>query len=199
MRIMKNQRLARVSPWVLAAACGLLSLIIGVFAVNNYRRDKDLMTDILLEKGATLIRFVASSARNSIFTGLRGGQDINSLWPGNVQQVLEHASGHPGVRYLALVDSEGVIIANSVPEERNKKVSEETRSFISALEDDSLKSRKFSFRINNDEKQSSFQIAALSPPFGKRFLDQLGTFIHPMNKRGERMPAWRMNLAKNPK
>ena len=199
MRIMRKHLLARVSPWVLAAACGLLSLIIGVFAVNNYRRDKALMTDILLEKGATLIRFVASSSRNSIFTGLRGGQDIKSLWPGNVQRVLEHASGHPGVKYLALVDSDGVIIANSVPEDRNRMVSEQTRSFISALDDDSLQSRTFSFRISKDEKQSVFQIAALSPPFGKRFLDQLGTFIHPMNNRGKMMPGWSFHNGKNPK
>ncbi len=200
MRIMKKHLLAWVSPWVLAAACGLLSLIIGVFAVNNYRRDKALMTDILLEKGATLIRFVASSSRNSISAGLRGGQDINSLWPGNVQQVLEHASGHPGVKYLALVDSDGVIIASSVPEQRNRMVSELTRSFILALDDDSLQSRTFSFRISKEEKPSVFQIAALSPPFGKRFLDQLGTFIHPMNNRGERMMSgWRFHNSKNPK
>jgi len=95
MRIKRKQRLASVSPWVLAAACGLLSVIIAVFAINNYRRDKALMTDILLEKGVTLMRFVASSARSSIFTGLRSGQDITALWPGNVQQVLEHAAGHP--------------------------------------------------------------------------------------------------------
>ena len=196
---MKKQLLARVSPWVLAAACGLLSLIIGVFAVNNYRRDKALMTDILLEKGTTLIRFVASSSRNSIFAGLRGGQDINSLWPGNVQQVLEHASGHPGVKYLALVDSEGVIIANSVPEDRNRPVSDQTRSFISAIDDDSLRSRTFSFRISKDEKQPVFQIAALSPQFGKRFLEQLGTFIHPINNRGERMSGWRFHNDRNPK
>jgi two-component system, NtrC family, sensor histidine kinase HydH len=199
MQFMRKQLLARVSPWVLAAACGLLSLIIGVFAVNNYQRDKALMTDILLEKGATLIRFVASSSRNSIFSGLRGGQDIDTLWPGNVQQVLEHASGHPGVKYLALVDSDGVIIANSVPEERNRLVSEETRSFILDLDDRSLQSRTFSFRISKDEKQPVFQIAALSPPFGKRFLDQLGTFIHPKTSRGERISGWRLHKGKNPK
>ncbi len=201
MRILKkSQLLARVSPWVLAAACGLLSLIIGVFAVNNYRRDKALMTDILLEKGTTLIRFVASSSRNSIFTGLREGQDINSLWPGNVQQVLEHASGHPGVKYLALVDSDGVIIANSVPEARNRRVSDQTRSFLLALDDDSLQRRTFSFRISKEEKQPVFQIAALSPPFGKRFLEQLGTFIHPMNNRGERvMAGWRFHNGRTPK
>jgi len=173
MQILKRHKLASVSPWVLAAACGLLTLIIAVFAVNNYRRDKALMTDILLEKGATIIRFVASSSRNSILGGLRTGKTLESMWPENVQRVLEHASGHPGVVFLALVNEQGLIVANSVPEDRNRIVSEQTRSFIAALEEDSMGSRTFSFRIANDKKTPVFQIAATLPPMGNLFIQQL--------------------------
>lgn len=172
MQIIKKHHLASVSPWVLAAACSLLALIIAVFALNNYRRDKALMTDILLEKGTTLIRFVASSSRNSIFAGLRVGQALDTLWPENVQQVMEHAAGQPGVKFLALVDGDGLIVANSIPEERNRMVSEETRLFIAALHDDSLNSRTFSYRIAKDQNPTSFQIAAMMPPVGKRFFEQ---------------------------
>jgi two-component system, NtrC family, sensor histidine kinase HydH len=172
MRIKRKQLLASVSPWVLAAACGLLAVIIAVFAVNNYRRDKALMTDILIEKGVTLIRFVASSARSSIFTGIRSGQDISGLWPGNVQRVLEHASGHPGVIFLALVDSEGTILANSVPAARIQQVSEQTRSFLSALDNDNSDTRTFNYRISTEDKGSVFQVAAYFSPIGKRFLNQ---------------------------
>ncbi|HID69287.1 MAG TPA: PAS domain-containing protein [Desulfobacterales bacterium] len=179
MRIIKKQFLASVSPWVLAAACGLLGLIIGVFAMNNYQRDKALMTDILLEKGVTLIRFVASSARSSIFSGLRSGQDLSTLWPENVQRVLEHASGHPGVKFLALVDSDGKILANSVPEERNQIVSEQTRNFLSALDADSSDTRTFNFRITSEEKETGFQVAAYFPKIGKRFMNQLGPIPMP--------------------
>lgn len=205
MRIVKKQRLASVSPWVLAAACGLLALIIGVFAVNNYRRDKALMTDILLEKGVTLIRFVASSARSSIFSGLRAGQAVGSLWPRNVQMVLEHASEHPGVKFLALVDSDGFILANSVPEERKRQVSEQTQKFLSALDEDNSDTRTFSFRIGSEEKETVFQVAAYFPPIGKRFLSQLGplppmprTNIGEMTKRMMRhhglSPSWRQDI-----
>jgi two-component system, NtrC family, sensor histidine kinase HydH len=173
MKFLRKQRLARVSPWVLAAACGLLTLIIAVFAVNNYRRDKALMTDILLEKGATLIRFVASSSRSSVLGGLRAGKTLETLWPENVQRVLEHASGHPGVAFLALVNDQGMVIANSVPEDRNRMVSSQTRSFIAALEEDSLGSRTFSFRIANDKKTPVFQIAAMLPPMGKGLAEQM--------------------------
>lgn len=204
MRIVRNQRLARVSPWVLAAACGLLALIIGVFAVNNYRRDRALMTDILLEKGATLIRFVASSARNSIFAGLRAGHDIEEIWPANVQRVMEHASGHPGVKFLALIDSDGVIVANSIPEDRNRKVSPETLSFLADLDEDSEQSRSFRFRISDEEKDPVFQIAALSPSFGRRFLDQLSSHKQSMQSMGPfgrglmrgnmGNPSWRQDI-----
>jgi two-component system, NtrC family, sensor histidine kinase HydH len=183
MRIIIKHRLASVSPWVLAAACGLLAVIIAVFAVNNYRRDKALMTDILLEKGVTLIRFVASSARSSIFTGIGSGQDIAALWPGNVQRVLEHASGHPGVRFLALVDSEGFILANSVHEARSQHVSEQTRNFLSVMENDNSDARTFSYRISTENKGSVFQVAAYFSPIGKGFLSQ---FSSPGNQQGDR-------------
>lgn len=191
---MRRYNLASVSPWVLAAACGLLALIIAVFAVNNYRRDKALITDILLEKGATLIRFVAASSRNSIFTGLLAGQELDAMWPENVQRVMEHASGHPGIAYLALVDEDGLIVANSVPDDRNRMVSDKTRLFIAALEEDSLMSPTFSFRIANEQKQPNFQIAAILPPMGKRFFEQFAVqHRSSLNTFGKSILSQRMN------
>lgn len=178
MRVIKRHHLASVSPWVLAAACGLLAVIIAVFAANNYRRDRALMTDILLEKGVTLIRFVASSARSSIFSGIRSGQDIAAIWPGNVQRVLEYASGHPGVRFLVLLDSDGFILANSVPEGRGQQVSEQTRHFLSSIEDDSRDTSTFRYRISTESKVPVFQVAAYFSPIGKRFLSQFGSPVN---------------------
>ena len=208
MKFIKRYRLASVSPWVLAAACGLLTLIIGVFAINNYQRDKALMTDILLEKGATIIRFVASSSRNSILGGMRAGNTLESMWPENVQRVLEHASGHPGVLFLALVDEQGLIVANSVPEELNRKVSSQTRSFITALEEDSMGARTFSFRIAKDKKPTVFQIAAMLPPMGQDFMHQLemmnripfknitGLLLNPRQMHEAFIRQWKMDLEK---
>jgi len=184
MPIIKRQYLALVSPWVLAAAFSLLAIIISVFAINNYRRDKALMTDILLEKGVTLIRFVASSARSSIFSGLRGGRDIDDIWPRNVQRVLEHASEHPGVKILALVNSKGEILADSLPAAREVQVSKQTQDFLAALDDDTTDTRRFSFRISKDKNGSVFQVAAFFPPIGKRFLNQLRSVPPALNARG---------------
>ncbi|HIQ37078.1 MAG TPA: PAS domain S-box protein [Desulfocapsa sulfexigens] len=184
MPIIKRQYLALVSPWVLAAAFSLLAIIISVFAINNYRRDKALMTDILLEKGVTLIRFVASSARSSIFSGLRGGRDIDDIWPRNVQRVLEHASEHPGVKILALVNSKGEILADSLPAAREVQVSKQTQDFLAALDDDTTDTRTFSFRISKDKNNSVFQVAAFFSPIGKRFLNQLRSVPPALNARG---------------
>lgn len=173
MRFLKRQRLAHVSPWVLAAACGLLALIIGVFAVNNYRRDKVLMTQILVEKGTTLIRFVSSSARSSLFNGLRNGQDILNLWPEYVQQILQHASGHPGLHYLAIVDPEGYIYSCSEPDRCKQEVSPSTKVFIQTLKDDLPESGTFRYRIGKDNGSHVFQVAAKFPPFGRQFLNSV--------------------------
>jgi len=204
MQIIRRQYLARVSPWVLAAAFSLLAIIITVFAMNNYRRDKALMTDILLEKGITLIRFVASSARSSIFSGLRGGKDLDDLWPGNVQRVLEHASEHPGVKIVALVDSKGDILADSLPEAGEKHVSKQTQEFFAALDEDTTDIRPFNFRISKEQNKTVFQVAAFFPPIGKRFLKQLRQVPPALIARGEmgnRMmqhhlagPQWRQKI-----
>ncbi len=175
MGIFKKSHLASVSPWVLAAACGLLTVIIGVFALNNYRRDKTLMTDILLEKGVTLIRFVSSSARSSIFATIRSGHDVAYSWPVNVQRVLEHASGHPGVRLLALVDSKGRILANSVPEARINKVSEETRRFLNEIECVGSGRQTFSYRIHREGNGAVFQVAASFTPLIRRIPGPFGS------------------------
>lgn len=170
MKILKKRHLASVSPWVLAAACGLLTVIIGVFALNNYRRDKALMTDILLEKGVTLIRFVSSSARSSIFASLRSGrEDVATSWPVNVQRVLEHASGHPGIRLLALIDSKGKILANSVPEARFSQLSAETMVFLSSSSGNKLGGQSFNYRIHDEGNGTVFQVASSFNPFVRRF------------------------------
>ncbi len=173
MRILKRQRLAHVSPWVLAAACGLLALIISVFAINNFRRDKALMTEILLEKGTTLIRFVTSSARSTLFNGLRGGHDVINLWPEYVQQILEHASEHPGLHYLAIVDPEGFIYSCSSADRCQQQVSPQTQNFLLSLQDDLPGNGKFRYRIGGEAGVPVFQVAAKFPPFGRRFLNAI--------------------------
>ena len=165
---MKGQRLALVSPWVLAAACTLLTLIIGVFAVNNYRREKSLMTDVLLERGATLIRFVNSGARASFLNGARGGQTPVWQWPEHVQDLLERAAEHPGVHFLALVDGSGKILASSASGKIDTYVDEETMAFVGSIDEGCRDRGSFNCRISGRDHSTAFQVAALFVPIGKR-------------------------------
>lgn len=181
---MKGQRLALVSPWVLAAACTLLALIIGVFAVNNYRREKTLMTDVLLERGATLIRFVTSGARASFLNGARGGQPPVWQWSEHVQDILERAAEHPGVHFLALVDGSGKILASSAPAEMDSRVDEETLAFVASIKQGEHDLGRFRYRIGGSDHSTAFQVAALFVPIGKRPLRLQGPPMAGSN-RGE--------------
>lgn len=170
---MKGQRLALVSPWVLAAACALLALIIGVFAVQNYRREKILMTNVLLERGATLIRFVTSGARASFLDGVRRGLTPTWQWSDHAQDILERAAEQPGVHFLALVDHSGKILASSEPKEVNTHVDKETLAFINTINREFHDLGRFRYRVGGHEQVTAFQVAALFVPIGKRQFEQL--------------------------
>ncbi len=191
MRYIKGQRLALVSPWVLAAACALLSLIIGVFAVNNYRREKSLMTDGLLERGATLIRFVTSGARASFLDGVRKGLPPVWKWSEHMQEILEHAAEHPGVHFLAIVDASGNILASSASEKVGTRVDDETLTFIGSIAQGVYDQGRFRYRVGGSLSESgnatAFQVAALFVPIGKRELELQGSRLNSLNRGGEGM------------
>ncbi len=172
MRLIKKQRLALVSPWVLAAACALLALIITVFAVNNYRREKIMLTEVLLERGATLIRFVTSAARASFLDGVRRGQTSSWQLSDHVQDILERAAEQPGIHFLALVDHSGKILASSEAKAVNSPVDSETLAFIGTINREIQDLGRFRYRIGGHDQVSAFQVAALFVPIGKRQFEQ---------------------------
>ena len=65
-RFFKKTRLMFVSPWLLAAAIGLLSLIIVIFAANNIKRERGMLTEGLFRKGEAIFRFVEAGMRASM-------------------------------------------------------------------------------------------------------------------------------------
>mgnify|MGYP002795047335 CR=1 FL=1 len=177
MKILKGHNLALVSPWVLAAACALLAMIIGVFAVNNYRREKSLMTEVLLERGITLIRFVTSGARASFLSGIRDGRQ--PVWQSteHVQSILQHAAEQPGVNFLVLVDGAGKILASSSPLQVNSYVDKQTFGFISSFEQEIRGQSNFLYRIGGSDQSTAFQVAAVFAPTANRPLEPHGQGI----------------------
>lgn len=162
-------RLANVSPWILAAACSLLAVIIGVFAVNNYRREKQLMTEVLLQKGLTIIRFVNSGSRTTFRGNNRAFADENLQWTEYVQQVIEQTSEQPGVHFVLLADRKGNILAGSETKKIGDTMNPQTKAFIKNLEQEGIPGRTlFRFNPHDAENGVGFQVAAHYAPLPPR-------------------------------
>jgi two-component system, NtrC family, sensor histidine kinase HydH len=113
MKLFPRPRIFYVSPWLLAAATGLLVLIVVTFTVNNYNREKQLMTEALVQKATTLIRILHSGAKASYFNDLGRGIWNPDPWTLYVQRVIGHISEDPDVRVFAVIDETGRIVVHS--------------------------------------------------------------------------------------
>lgn len=96
-----------VSPWLLAASIGLMTLIVVVFAANNMRREVKLINDGLYLRGQSLARFVGAGTRASMLQGMGGAA--------HTQRLIEQASEEQDILYIAVIDDSGKIMAHSEP------------------------------------------------------------------------------------
>lgn len=101
------------SPWLLAAAAGLLIMIVVTFAFHNLRLEERLMTNAMLQKAGTLMRVLHSGARASHLNDLRRDLWNNDPWNVHVQRVIDHLGEDPELRFVALVDGQGKVIAHT--------------------------------------------------------------------------------------
>ena len=105
-----KQRSARhplffASPWILAAAIGILCFIVIFFTINNLQREKRLITESLFNKGMSVIRFVGAGTRASMMMGAPSSVQV--------QHLVEQASGESNILYIAVVEENGRILAHS--------------------------------------------------------------------------------------
>ena len=101
------------SPWLLAAAAGLLIMIVVTFAFHNLRLEERLMTNAMLQKAATLMRVLHSGSRASYLNDLRKDLWNNETWNVHVQRVIDHLAEDPDLCFASLVDAKGKVIAHS--------------------------------------------------------------------------------------
>ena len=120
------------SPWMLAVACTLLLLLLAVFTVSNYQREKELINEALIQKSLTLIRFINSSAREAMRDNRRSGE-TEMRWQSLVQAAMEQAVEQPGVESVLLVDSAGKIVAEAGLQTATTTIDAETQAFIRLL------------------------------------------------------------------
>ena len=62
-RTPRSESIFYASPLIFFAACGLLAIIIAVFAVNNYRREKKLNELVLKQEATAILNLVAAGSR----------------------------------------------------------------------------------------------------------------------------------------
>ncbi|MHC1789423.1 ATP-binding protein [Solidesulfovibrio sp.] len=93
------------SPLLVLGAAGILAAVVTVMAVIDLGREKQYVTQLLLEKGAALIKAFEAGTR----TGMRGGfgADIR------LQHLLEETANQSGIFYIAVTDEHGRILAHS--------------------------------------------------------------------------------------
>lgn len=179
-----KRRLANVSPWILAAACTLLTVIIGAFAVNNYRREKILMTDALLQKGAAVIRFLDTGVRVSMRANWLNREDSGGSWTDHVQSVIDQLRDQPDIHFVELIDAGGVVLAASDPEMVGQKVGSETLGFIrEGIGDNPV----FRMYRDDDNGRQGFQVAQLLKPRFRQGMQPSGAHGRGMMENMRRM------------
>ncbi len=153
--------LVNVSPWILGAACGLLAIIIGVFAVNNYSREKRIMTESLLQKALAVVHFVDTGVRLSLRAYLQNSESNTFDWVAHVQRVLDQIQEIPDVRFVELIDADGKILASSDLEKVGTTIDKGTRQFI---EQGKGKDAVYRTYRRTDDEKNSFQLARTYSP-----------------------------------
>jgi len=99
-----------VPPWILVGAVLILTPIFIFWAAENIRRQQEMTTLLLLEKGAALIRSFEAGARTGIMgmLGMRGTAF-------KLQRLLMETAQQPDIVYLIVTDRQGTIRAHSDP------------------------------------------------------------------------------------
>ena len=161
-----SERFIIASPVLLATATLLLVFIIGVFAVNNYQREKKLMHRGLMQEGRAILNLTSSSSRAAMRSLVMRADFNRQHWLDALQEVVQDGAEHQRIRSLLLVDANGVIIAHNRTELVGTPLDRETRLF---LEQDIKPPRSHNGRVvTSADSTRLFQVAATFSPMGGR-------------------------------
>ena len=95
-----------ISVWVVVGTIAIMAVVSAVMTFAHFQRQKEQAVDLLVEKGATLIR--------SFEAGLRTQQGIkNETF--RMQKLLMETAQQPDIDYIIVTDNKGNVIADSDP------------------------------------------------------------------------------------
>ncbi|MEJ2058505.1 MAG: hypothetical protein P8X39_11785, partial [Desulfofustis sp.] len=127
------------SPLIFLAACVLLAVIIGVFAVNNYQREKELMELALQQEASAILNLVAAGSRSAMRRSFMHQQISVEELVETVTENIESSAEHPTLLALYLIDQEGVVRSHSDKNRIGGRISEGVQSLIDKLKEQSLR------------------------------------------------------------
>ena len=104
-KIKNRQFWTGITPWTLIGAVAILLPLFTLITVANINRQQEKSTQLLLEKGAALIRSFEAGAR----TGMMG------MHPGGfrLQRLLTETAQQPDIVHLLVTDDTGKIVAHN--------------------------------------------------------------------------------------
>ena len=115
----------RIPPWILLGSAFILVPILIFWTHENLNREKKFITELMVEKGAALIRSFEAGARTGMMgmmgmQGMMGTQDMQRMqrMQGGfrLQRLLTETAQLPDIVYLMVTDTGGVILAHNDPE-----------------------------------------------------------------------------------
>ena len=93
-----------ISVWVVVGAITVMAVVSAVMTITHFQRQKGQAIELLVEKGATLIR--------SFEAGLRTPPGIkNEMF--RIQKLLMETAQQPDIDYIIVTDNKGNVIADS--------------------------------------------------------------------------------------
>lgn len=109
------RRLAWFSPWMIIGSVLILGIILFIAAVKHIERQKEFMVRTLVSEATVLMRSLEASTRTGMM-GMGWGRH-------QIQLLMEQTSQQPDVSYVALVTSDGRIVAHSEPDKVGARLS----------------------------------------------------------------------------
>ena len=95
-----------ISPWIVLGLLVVLAPVMTAMTMQDLKRQRSFMTELLQEKGFAMIR--------SFEAGLRSNPQ--KMWtPFELQKFLMESARQPDMDYMVITDIEGTIIADSDP------------------------------------------------------------------------------------
>jgi len=101
-----------VSVWIVVGAIAVMAVVSAVMTFAHFQRQKQQAIELLVEKGATLIRSFEAGLRSPI------GMKIEAF---GLQKLLMETAQQPDIDYIIVTDNEGNILADSDPAQVGNK------------------------------------------------------------------------------